>query len=126
MPTATLRSPAARRIESSICTVVVLPLVPVTHSHGAACSGSRSRQASSTSPQTGMPRSRACASSGAVGFQPGRGDEQVDVVGQRRGRARAEADVGAEHLEQLGLLGRSLPAAAVGLVERGDAGRRGG
>ena len=71
LPTAALRSPAAVRIASSIWTVVVLPLVPVTHSHGAAVSGSRSRQASSTSPHTGMPRAAAWASSGAVGFQPG-------------------------------------------------------
>ena len=35
-------------------TVVVLPLVPVTASHCGA-PGSRSRQASSTSPQTSMP-----------------------------------------------------------------------
>src|SRR6478735_5515241 len=55
----------------SICTVVVLPLVPVTASHGAGASGSRRRHASSTSPHTGIPRSVAWASSGAVGFQPG-------------------------------------------------------
>src|SRR3954451_8118442 len=66
-----LRRPAARRMESSICTVVVLPLVPVTQSHGVSWSGSRSRHASSTSPQTGIPRAVAWASSGAVGFQPG-------------------------------------------------------
>ncbi len=71
LPTAALRSPAAVRIACSICTVVVLPLVPVTASHGAACAGSRSRQASSTSPQTGMPRSRAATSSGALGGNPG-------------------------------------------------------
>ena len=34
LPAATLRSPAARRIESSIWTVVVLPFVPVTASQG--------------------------------------------------------------------------------------------
>ena len=67
LPQATVRSPPARSIASSICTVVVLPLVPVTASQGAGLSGSRSRQASSTSPQIGTPRSAACASSGAAG-----------------------------------------------------------
>src|SRR4051812_49080391 len=71
LPAATLRSPAARRIASSIRTVVVLPLVPVTASQGVSWSGSRSRQASSTSPQTGTPRAAAWASSGASGRQPG-------------------------------------------------------
>src|SRR3954454_14165015 len=71
LPAATLRNPAARRIASSIRTVVVLPLVPVTASHGVSWAGSRSRQASSTSPQMGMPRARAWASSGASGRQPG-------------------------------------------------------
>src|SRR5690242_5626392 len=61
-------------MESSICTVVVLPLVPVTASHGAgAPSGPapRSRQASSTSPHTGTPSARAWAMRGADGFHPG-------------------------------------------------------
>lgn len=63
----------ASRIEASIRTVVVLPLVPVTASQGA---GSRpscplSRQASSTSPQTGTPASAAAVKSGLPGFQPG-------------------------------------------------------
>src|SRR5690606_10451645 len=70
LPTACARSPAARRMDSSICTVVVLPFVPVTASHGAA-SRPRSRHASSTSPHSGRPRSRAAVSSGAVGRQPG-------------------------------------------------------
>lgn len=56
LPTAAVRRPAAARMEASIWTVVVLPLVPVTASQGAA-SGPRSRQASSTSPQTGTPAS---------------------------------------------------------------------
>ena len=98
--------------------VVVLPLVPVTTSHGVSWSGSRSRQASSTSPQTGMPRSRACASSGELGPPARRGDQDVDVVGQRRGAAGAEPDGRAEHLEQLGLLGLLVPLGR--LVERGD------
>src|SRR4051812_3837021 len=71
LPQATVRSPAARSMASSICTVVVLPLVPVTASQGAGCSGSRSRHASSTSPQMGTPRSVACTSRGDVGVQPG-------------------------------------------------------
>ena len=45
-----------------------------------------------------------------------RGDDHVDVVGQRRGRARAEPDLGAQHLEQ----GRLLLVALGVLVERRD------
>ncbi len=71
LPALQARSPAARRIDASICTVVVLPLVPVTVSHGAAPSRGRSRQASSTSPQTGMPAAAAAASSGWSGRHPG-------------------------------------------------------
>ena len=85
---------------SSICTVVVLPLVPVTASQGAACSGSRSRQASSTSPQTGMPRARGLGEQRRGRRPAGRGDDQVDVVGQHVGRARLEPDVDAEDLQQ--------------------------
>ncbi len=70
LPTAAVRRPAAFRIEASIWTVVVLPLVPVTASQGAA-SGPRRRQASSTSPQTGTPACPAAANSGLSGFQPG-------------------------------------------------------
>ena len=71
MPAATARWPAAVRIEVSICTVVVLPLVPVTHSQGAALAGSRRRQASSISLQIGTSRSAAGASNGACGGMPG-------------------------------------------------------
>ena len=70
LPVATARSPAARRIASSIRTVVVFPLVPVTASHGAAPAG-RNRQASSTSPITSIPAAAAAASSGASGRHPG-------------------------------------------------------
>ena len=52
-------------------TVVVLPLVPVTVSHGAAPSAARMRQASSTSPQTGMPAVAAASMSGSCGGTPG-------------------------------------------------------
>ena len=34
LPTSTASAPPARRISPSIPTVVVFPLVPVTHSHG--------------------------------------------------------------------------------------------
>src|SRR5690606_11490679 len=60
LPTAAARSPPVRRIVSSISTVVVLTLVPVTASHGAgrpAGPSTRRRQASSTSLHTGTPRS---------------------------------------------------------------------
>ncbi|CAM5528815.1 hypothetical protein SALBM311S_02256 [Streptomyces alboniger] len=73
LPTAAVRRPAALRIEASIWTVLVLPLVPVTASQGAASRPPRprSRQASSTSPQTGTPACTAAANSGLSGFQPG-------------------------------------------------------
>ena len=69
-PTASVRRPAARSIDASISVVVVLPLVPVTNSHGAPA-GSLSRQANSSSPQTGMPAVRAAWVTGALGGNPG-------------------------------------------------------
>src|SRR5690606_17667188 len=68
LPTAAVRRPAAVRMDASIRTVVVLPLVPVTASHGAPA---RSRHASSTSLHTGTPAVRAAVSSAADGGQPG-------------------------------------------------------
>ena len=64
--TSTGRS-AARQIAPSSSVVVVLPLVPVTATKGL---GSR-RQASSSSPSTGSPRSRAAAIAGASAGTPG-------------------------------------------------------
>ena len=55
LPTAAVRLPAARSIDSSMSVVVVLPFVPVTTSHGAGVRAPRSRQASSSSPHTGTP-----------------------------------------------------------------------
>src|SRR5450759_5411547 len=55
LPALVARSPAARRMDASILTVVVLPLVPVIVIHGAAPDEARMRHASSTSPQTGIP-----------------------------------------------------------------------
>ena len=55
---------------------------------GAGCSRSRSRQASSTSPQTGMPRAAAAREQRRCRRYARRRDHQVDVVGQRRGRRR--------------------------------------
>ena len=72
LPLAVTCRPAARRIDSSMPVVVVLPLVPVTtsQSRGAPLAWS-SRQASSTSPITSMPARRsAAASSGFVGGMP--------------------------------------------------------
>ncbi|WP_368074043.1 hypothetical protein [Brevibacterium sp. CS2] len=63
LPQARTFIPAARSIASSIVVVVVLPFVPVTTSQGAAFAP-RTRQASSTSPMTGMPAARAARSSG--------------------------------------------------------------
>jgi len=64
LPTADVRRPAAASIDSSMLVVVVLPLVPVTASHGTTRSGCIMRQASSTSPQIGTLRWAAWASSG--------------------------------------------------------------
>ncbi len=50
---------------------VVLPLVPVMHSQGAAPSGGRIRQASSSSPHSGIPRSIAERMIDACGGMPG-------------------------------------------------------
>ena len=74
----------ARGSTASICTVVVLPLVPVTASQGAGCSGSRSRHASSTSPQTGTPRSRGLRQERRGRLPARRGDD----AGRRRRAAR--------------------------------------
>ena len=86
LPALHARSPAARRIDASICTVVVLPLVPVTVSQGAAPLGGRIRHASSTSPQTGMPAAAAAASSGWSGRHPG------EVTTRSTRRVRHPAD----------------------------------
>src|SRR5579864_6135343 len=59
---------------ASIRTVVVLPFVPVTASQSCRAppgSTGRSRQASSTSPITGMPAAAAAASIGVPGRHPG-------------------------------------------------------
>src|SRR5215207_1640725 len=70
LPTAAVLSPAAARIDSSICVVVVLPFVPVIPSHGTILSGRLSRQASSASLQIGMPRAAASRRSGVWADQP--------------------------------------------------------
>src|SRR3954465_14132769 len=71
-PQATAWAPAALRIDSSIPTVVVLPLVPVTTSQDGGGPRTRPpRQASSTPPITSTPASAAATSSGDVGRQPG-------------------------------------------------------
>src|SRR5215218_5597986 len=84
LPAATARSPAACSIDVSIRTVVVLPLVPVSVSQGAAPSRRRIRQASSTSPHTGTPACWAATSSGWSGRQPG----EVTTTSGRCGRRR--------------------------------------
>ena len=79
LPTAMALSPAACSIDSVSPTVVVLPLVPVMVSQSAVLRPlrSRTRQASSTSPQTGM-WARAAAASRAWSGPPARGgDDQV-------------------------------------------------
>ena len=83
--------------------VVVLPLVPVTAMNSLGIS----RQASSTSPSTGSPRSRAAAMTGACAGTPGRLDHGAHVL-ERGGRVVALAAIdaarllaaGAQHLER--------------------------
>ena len=61
-PASATGSPASRQIAPSSSVVVVLPFVPVT----ATKRFGSSRQASSSSPSTGMPRSRAAAIDGRL------------------------------------------------------------
>ena len=63
-PAGAARTPPATSIVAVSCVVVVLPLVPVTQIQSDARTLSRTRQASSMSPQIGMPRSAAQISSG--------------------------------------------------------------
>ena len=77
-PATATGQPAARRTAPSISAVVVLPLVPVT----AMKRFGSSRHASSSSPNTGMPRSRAAAIAGAVPGTPGLLHHAVHAVEQ--------------------------------------------
>jgi hypothetical protein len=81
-------------------TVVVLPLVPVTVSQGAAPVPARIRQASSTSPQTGMPYAAASSEQRVVRRHPGEVTTRSNAGGAGHPGAgdgvRAEAEVGAE------------------------------
>ncbi len=89
LPTAALRRPAAVSIAASMVTVVVLPLVPVTVSHGAAPVAGRIRQASSTSLHTGTPAPAAPASTGWSGRQPGDVTTRSAAPSPTAGRASA-------------------------------------
>ncbi len=97
-------------------TVVVLPLVPVTASQGAA-SGPRRRQASSTSPQISTARLGGGQEERLVGLPAGCGDDQLGALGE--GRAVAEADGDAERLEFGGL---GAGAVVIAVVDDGDVG----
>ena len=66
-----------------------------------------------------MPRAVAWASSGASGRQPGEVTTRSTSSGRVAVAPSPEPDVGAEHLEQLGLLGLAVAGL---LVERGDRG----
>ena len=102
-------------------TVVVLPFVPVTVSHGAAPVSGRIRQASSTSPQTGMPAASAATRSGLGGPPARRGDDEVDgPVRHTGGMALAEAHVDPEDVQDAGPLVDQPRAARLALVDHGD------
>jgi hypothetical protein len=90
LPAATLRSPAACRIDWSMPTVVVLPFVPVTPSQGAA-PGDRSRQASSGSPITSTPAATAAATSGWSGRNPGEATTRSAGTGVSASPSRTRA-----------------------------------
>ena len=94
LPQATVSSPAARRIASSIVVVVVLPLVPVTASQRGGPSGqiagsSPSHQASSGSPTIGTDAARAASASGESVRKPGLVTTRSAPVGQRGQLPRA-------------------------------------
>ena len=74
-PTALPFRPPASRMASAMDTAVVLPLVPVTHSHGAARPPSKAlrRQASSISLHTGTPARDACSKRGPTSGTAGAG-----------------------------------------------------
>ena len=87
------RSPPARSIAPSMPTVVVLPLVPVTTSHGA---GSLGRTQPPGELDLAPDRDAALAARGdqqrCVGSPAGRGDDQRGAVGQRLAVAEPDAD----------------------------------
>ncbi len=99
LPTAMALSPAACSMDSVRPTVVVLPLVPVMVSQSAVLrpSRTRTRQASSTSPQTGMWARAAAASSAWSGRQPGevtiRSGFMPSILGTVSDGVLAEQDV---------------------------------
>ena len=84
--------PSARSIASSICTVVVLPLVPVTHSHGAASPGRAAARPARPRPRPGAPALRACGEAAARdGGSPGEVTTRSTSVGQARVAPVAQA-----------------------------------
>ena len=106
LPALVARRPAARRMAASICTVVVLPLVPVIVSQGAAPSRARIRQASSTSPQTRIPAA-AADQQGLVRASRARSPRGRLRPPGRAAAARPGAHFDVQDLEDLG-----APAAA--------------
>ena len=118
LPALVARRPAARSMAASIWTVVVLPLVPVTTSQGAAPCWGRIRQASSTSPQTGMPRRRRLGEHRLVRAPARGGDDEVDLLRRHTGDGvGAERQPGAEDVEDAGLLGHRRPVGGDGPVD---------
>ena len=104
---------------SSICTVVVLPLVPVTASHGAgALAGRAAARPARPRPRPGRRARRPARAAARSARQPGRGDDEVDVVGQRRGRARRRAGPSAPRISSsvglLALVARSADSSSDG------------
>ena len=81
---------------------MVLPLVPVMVIQGAAPDWARIRHASSTSPQTGMPRAAAASSSGWSGRKPGEVTTSSMPSGTSSGVLGAQPDVDVQDLQDPG------------------------
>ena len=88
LPTAAVRRPAAFRIDGEHPDGGGLAVGAGDREPGRRRPGPRSRQASSTSPQTGTPASAAAAKSGLVRLPAGRGDDELGALGQGRRRRR--------------------------------------
>ena len=112
-PTAATRFPLTERIDSTISTVVVLPLVPETTSHGAGCSSGRNCQASCSPLQMRLVRSSLLPTGGWVEL-PGK----AQGVDHARQFSRAtEADIGTESLKNFGAFALFGTCRTIALVD---------
>jgi hypothetical protein len=101
LPTASARSPAARSIAVSMCTVVVLPLVPVRVIQGAAPNRWAQPPGQLDLAPDRHTRRRCGGEQRLVGTPAGRGDDQLRAVRQRLDVLCAQPDVGSEDAQDL-------------------------